>query len=96
LWLDYPFAPVMRQVVVRTIRRALTREPLWNGNRESPRVTFSKGSIILWVIQTHARRAREYPARFASREYEGVTVIRFRNSTQLKRWLAARLPVACG
>lgn len=32
--LDLPKAVVMRRVVRRTLRRALTREELWNGNRE--------------------------------------------------------------
>jgi adenylate kinase family enzyme/GNAT superfamily N-acetyltransferase len=34
LWLDLPRRVVMLRVVLRTIRRALTREELWNGNRE--------------------------------------------------------------
>jgi adenylate kinase family enzyme len=34
LWLDLPRRVVMYRVVLRTIRRALTREELWNGNRE--------------------------------------------------------------
>jgi adenylate kinase family enzyme len=94
LWLDYTFALAMRQVVVRTVRRLIVRESLWNGNRECLRLTLSKDSIIFWVIQTHERRAREFPLRFAAPPYDAMTVIRFRNSTQIKRWLA-RLSVAC-
>jgi adenylate kinase family enzyme len=88
LWLDYPFALVMRQVVDRTLRRVALRQTLWNGNRESLRLTLSKDSIILWVVQTHGRRARELPREFESPAYAGATVIRFRNPTQVKRWLA--------
>jgi adenylate kinase family enzyme len=88
LWLDYTFALALRQVVVRTMNRVVAREVLWNGNRESLALQFSKESIILWVIQTYARRRREWPARFASADYDPITVIRFRNPTQVKRWLA--------
>lgn len=34
VWIDLPRRTVMRQVIVRTVRRAVTREELWNGNRE--------------------------------------------------------------
>ncbi len=34
VWLDLPRRTVMRQVVWRTVRRAVTRQELWNGNRE--------------------------------------------------------------
>ena len=87
LWLDYTFALVMRQVVDRTLRRITLRQTLWNGNRESLRLTLSKDSILLWVVQTHGRRARELPREFESPAYDEVTVIRFRNPTQVKRWL---------
>ena len=34
VWLDLPKATVMRRLIWRTVRRAVTREELWNGNRE--------------------------------------------------------------
>lgn len=34
VWIDLPRRTVMRQIVGRTLRRVLTREELWNGNRE--------------------------------------------------------------
>lgn len=34
VWLDLSKPVIMRRVVARTVRRALTREELWNGNRE--------------------------------------------------------------
>jgi adenylate kinase family enzyme len=101
LWLDYTFGLVMRQVVDRTIRRLVRRERLWNGNRESLRLTFSKDSIILWAMQTHARRGREMRELLESGAYDGVTVIRFGGPSELKRWLdrlgrGRGLPVAGG
>ncbi|MBK9560860.1 MAG: adenylate kinase [Candidatus Microthrix sp.] len=34
VWLDLPRRVVMTQLLRRTLRRVLTREELWNGNRE--------------------------------------------------------------
>src|SRR6266508_2350063 len=34
VWLDLPRHAVMRQVIWRTLRRAMLRAELWNGNRE--------------------------------------------------------------
>jgi len=34
VWLDIPRRVVLRRVVLRTLRRAFTREALWNDNRE--------------------------------------------------------------
>jgi adenylate kinase family enzyme len=41
VWLDLPRRTVMRQVSLRTVRRVLTREELWNGNREPLRNLWS-------------------------------------------------------
>ncbi len=35
VWLDYPFATVLRRALYRTARRALLREELYGGNRET-------------------------------------------------------------
>ena len=35
VWLDYPFATVLRRALYRTARRALLREQLYGGNRET-------------------------------------------------------------
>jgi adenylate kinase family enzyme len=34
VWLDYPRRLVMQRVIGRTLRRLITREELWHGNRE--------------------------------------------------------------
>jgi hypothetical protein len=43
IWFDLPRRTVMRRLVLRTLRRAITRAELWNGNRE--RSQGSYGSI---------------------------------------------------
>jgi hypothetical protein len=49
------------QALSRTVKRVLTREELWAGNRELfPQVIFDWDSILWWVIRSHHRRVREY------------------------------------
>jgi hypothetical protein len=61
VWLNLGFATVFGRALRRTVRRSLTGETLYAGNRESLRRAFlSRDSILLWVIQTHNRRRREF------------------------------------
>lgn len=68
IWLDLPRRSVMWQVVKRTVRRVITREELWNGNREpwsNLYAPFGTDSIIKWSWHQHARHRRDYPAAMA-------------------------------
>ena len=76
VWLNYPFPIVFMRLLRRTLRRALTRELLWGGNRESLRLAFlSRDSILWWMITTYRRRRREYPLLFAAPEHRHLDVI---------------------
>ncbi len=62
VWLDLPKSVVMRRVTARTLRRAIRREELWNGNRE-PLTNFYRWApeknIIRWSWTMHdSYRAR--------------------------------------
>jgi adenylate kinase family enzyme len=63
VWLDLPRRVVMRRVAARTLRRAITRERLWNGNRE-PLTNFYRldpeKNIICWTWVKHADYAKRY------------------------------------
>jgi adenylate kinase family enzyme len=53
---DLPRATVMARIARRTLWRAVTREELWNGNREQMRNMFNRDphrSIILWSWSMH-------------------------------------------
>ena len=48
------------RVFARTVRRIVTGQVLWQGNRESIRRSFfSRESILLWVLTAYHRRQRE-------------------------------------
>ncbi len=61
VWFDLPYVTVLARVVRRTVRRSLTREELWNGNREPFSNLWSldpKKSIIAWTALDTACTAR--------------------------------------
>jgi adenylate kinase family enzyme len=72
IWLDLPRRVVMQRVVARTLRRAITRERLWNGNRE-PLSNFYRldpeRSIIRWAWVKHP----EYVERYRAAERDPAT-----------------------
>jgi adenylate kinase family enzyme len=88
VWLDYPLRVAFWRTLRRTVRRILTREELWNGNREGLSALVGPDSMPLWVLKTHRRRRREYPELFASTEYSHLTVVRHGSIGETERWLA--------
>jgi adenylate kinase family enzyme len=62
IWLRIPFRRTFPKLFLRTVRRSWTKEPLWNGNHESWRVSFfSRNSVLLEAIsKAPDRHHREY------------------------------------
>jgi len=87
VWLDYALPLVLWRLAKRTARRALTEEELWNGNRQRLRDLFGHNSVLLWVLQSHFRHRREYPAELARPEYKHLAVVRLRSPRETERWL---------
>ncbi len=56
IWFNLPKALIMKRVINRSLRRAITREELWNGNRESLSNLFRwspEKNIIRWAWTQH-------------------------------------------
>jgi hypothetical protein len=88
VWLDYRFARVFWQLLRRTVRRCLHREPLWHGNRERLLTTLmSRDSILLWAIRTHRRRKKQYERLVVQPENEHLRVVCLRGPAATKQWL---------
>lgn len=88
VWLDYSFVRVFARLLRRTIHRALSKEELWEGCRESFRVSFlSRDSILLWCLKTYWRRRRNYPMLMATAEYAHLQFVRLRTPREARRWL---------
>jgi len=89
VWLDYAFSIIFWRLITRTLRRVITREVLWNGNYETWKgAFFSRDSLFLWAIQSHARRRRRTLQRLEEPAYQHLTVIRLRSPKATRAWLA--------
>jgi adenylate kinase family enzyme len=87
VWLDLPRSTVMRQVIRRSLVRAVTRRELCSGNRESFRDWLSPDHPIRWAWQQHTRKHRDAARRIA--EHPEVTMIRLTSARAARRWCAA-------
>jgi adenylate kinase family enzyme len=85
VFLDLPQRTAFRRVLWRTSRRALTREELWNGNRESLRLAFSGDSIIWWVLTNHRSHRAKWPERVAG--LPNLELVRLRSPREVDAWL---------
>ena len=89
IWLDYSFPVVFWRLTARTIKRAITQEELWNGNRERFWWHFklwSDESLFKWLFKTYWRRKREYPRLFAMPEHSHLHIIHLRAPKQTQGW----------
>jgi hypothetical protein len=79
VWLDRPRATVMRRLIGRTARRALTRQELWNGNREPLTGMFRRDpreNLVRWSWQQHGEYARRYAAAASDPAHRHLTFVR--------------------
>lgn len=84
VWLDYNLTFVLARLLRRTLVRLVKREELWNGNRESWRMFFSRESIMLWALQSHYGNRNVYAKLFAQ---DSRRLIHLRSPLETKYWL---------
>ncbi len=89
--LDYPRWRSLGRLLRRTLRRAIDRREICNGNTESFRQVFSKHSIIAWHFRSFAGKRRHIRAMAADPAMPQV--LRLTSPAAARRWLAS-LPVA--
>ena len=90
IWLNYTFPTVFGRVLRRTLRRTLTHEELFIGNRESLRRSLlSRDSILWWVITTFRRRRRQFRALFDQPAAVSYVRVEFRRPSEAQRFLVA-------
>ena len=90
VWLDLPRSLIMRRVVVRTVRRVLTRERLWNGNQEpfSNLYDFRDDeNIIRWAWIKHADYTARYAAAMDDPALAHLDFVRLRSPAEVDAFL---------
>jgi adenylate kinase family enzyme len=88
IWLNYPLTLVFPRAVWRTLRRIVTQEPLFAGNREAFTIT-DPDWIPWWVLRTYRRRRREIPLQLAQPQYAHLQVLEFTQPAQAEQLLQA-------
>ena len=93
LWLRLPIRVTFWRMFWRTIRGLITREELYNTNRESWRMTFmSKDSLFLWGITQHKPTHEKIEAALRDNEHN-ATVIQLRSAREVSEFVS-ELPCA--
>lgn len=90
IWLDYSFTLNFYRSVKRAISRIITKEPLWenSNNHESFKQSFlSKNSIILWMINHHAKNRKKYLNMMHDPQYRHIQFIRLTSPKKAKVFL---------
>lgn len=91
VWLALPRSVVMRQIVPRTVRRVVTRQKLWNGNRETlANLTRwdPEENIIRWAWVSHAKYEARYTAAAADPRFAHLRFVVLRSHAEADAWLA--------
>ena len=87
IWLDYPFPLVFWRALKRTFFGTLFGRKVCGDNYEDLRRTFSRHSILLWVISTYHLRRRDYIPLFTNEGYPNAAKIRLKSPAEAARFL---------
>ncbi len=90
VWIDLPRRVVMYQVIVRTLRRVVRREDLWNGNREPFTNLYAWDpykSIIRWSWTQHSKYKQRFSSAMSSPTYGHLRFIRLGSHAEMDSWL---------
>jgi adenylate kinase family enzyme len=83
--LDPPLLPTFARALRRTITRTVTREELWNGNREQIRFLFTPYWIPWWVLRKHRYYSREISERVA--QHPHLALVRLRSDDEVEAFI---------
>jgi adenylate kinase family enzyme len=93
VWLDYPLPLILWRLFWRTLKRTLSREELWNGNRERFKEQFiSRDSLFLWALHSHPRHRHEYPIALRQPAYAHLRLIHLHSPRETEDWLTQEFP----
>ena len=94
VWLDYALPTIFWRLVRRTVRRVVTREQLWNGNRETWRGAFlDSDNLFLHLLRTYRKRRRQYPQLLEKTEYGHLSLVRLRSPRAAEAWMLVQFQV---
>lgn len=92
VWLDLPRRVTMWRLLKRSVRRSVTREEVWGGNRESPSNLLSRDpnrNVLLWSWQHHPLYQQVYEGYAAGEFWSHATVHRLRTRSDVEAFRAS-------
>jgi adenylate kinase family enzyme len=96
IWLNYPLWTVMWRLIQRTLRRSLTGELLFSGNRETLRKAFWSRDSILWYVLTHYSTTRaSYRQIFDERPFPHLALVELKTPGEAERYVTKTLLQKC-
>ena len=87
VWLDLPIHVWLPRLARRTFTRMLTREKLFNGNREQLRNLCERPNIFGWAWRRHFEHRRELAGWVA--QHPNARLVRLRSTEEVQAFLAA-------
>src|SRR3954453_4126454 len=87
VWLDVPFRVIFPRLVRRTTGRLISREPMWNGNREPILGLLYPEGPVIWSVRTFRPNRRKYEAMFSSPDHARLDVHRLRSAQEAAAFL---------
>ena len=88
LWLDYARRVIMPRVLRRSLRRTVTRESVFGGNRETWAGWLSREHPVWWAWSQHTSRRSEIERRISDPRFAPLTAHRFSRPDDTTAWLA--------
>ncbi|RDD84563.1 adenylate kinase [Streptomyces parvulus] len=89
VWLDCPRRVVMPRVLRRSLRRTVTREVLFGGNRETWTGRLSREHPAWWSWSQHAARRRDIGRLLGDPRFAPVAAFRFGHPDAAALWPAS-------
>ena len=92
VFLDLPRWRVMSRLVPRSIRRSLTGEELWNGNRESWTSLLrwrQEDNIVVWSWKRHQLQRNRFEAALEDPALQHLRFVRLTSAAEVDDWLEA-------
>lgn len=90
IWLDLPKWTTMRRVTARSLKRSITREELWNGNREQWTNLFHPNpeiNIATWTWTRYEQTRSRYESDRASPERGHLNWVHLRTQNEIDQFV---------
>ncbi|MET9559516.1 AAA family ATPase [Streptomyces tauricus] len=89
LWLDYGKRVVIPRAFRRSVRRTVTRESIFGGNRETWAGWLSREHPVWWAWSQHAVRRQEIERRTRDPRFAPLDTLRFSRPRDTAAWLTS-------